>query len=198
MGKFFSDIGRVEKGIKQGDPISPDLFALFFNDIIKIGYDMGINLEGVIDEIAFLLYADDTVIIAEDREKMDIMLAGAQKWIQDQEMSFNTKKSAIIFIPGRRDKEELVKNVNEVPFLLGEERVPVVEEYKYLGYNFHANLKSKAIVEARTIAGSKVLAIIYPFISNKEVPLFAKLEVIQFFLIPVITYGGEFFGLEGL
>ncbi len=58
LGEFYLDVGRVEKGIKQGDPISPDLFALFFNDIIKIGYDMGIYLEGVIDEIAFLLYAD--------------------------------------------------------------------------------------------------------------------------------------------
>ena len=45
---------------------------------------MGINLEGVVEEIAFLLYADDSVTMAEDREKMDIMLAGAQKWIQDK------------------------------------------------------------------------------------------------------------------
>ncbi len=48
------------------------------------------------------------------------------------------------------------------------------------------------------MAGSKVFSIIFPFISNKEVPLFAKLEVIQFFVIPVLTYGREFFGLEGL
>ena len=29
--------------------------------------------------------------------------------------------------------------------MLGEEKVPVVEEYKYLGYNFHDSLKVKLL-----------------------------------------------------
>ncbi len=81
--------------------------------------------------------------------------------------------------------------------MLGVKKVPVVEEYKYLGYNFqivHDSLKIKAIIKAKAAAGNNLLSIILPFISNKEVPLFAKLEVVQFFLIPVmITYGGELF-----
>ncbi len=67
-----------------------------------------------------------------------------------------------------------------------------------MGYSFHDSLKSKAIIKSRAVAGSKLFSIIFPFISNREVPLFAKLEVIQFFLIPVLIYGLEFFGLEGL
>ncbi len=48
-------------------------------------------------------------------------------------------------IPCRKDKEHLIKNVNEISFMLGEEKVPVVEEYKYLGYKFQLVSKVKLL-----------------------------------------------------
>ncbi len=196
LGTLYSNIGRIEKGIKQGDPISPDLFELFFQDIVKIGYDLGIYMEGVEGEIAFLLYADDTVIISQDRNKVEIMLQGAQDWITKHEMKFNTKKSAIMLIQGRNGNADLVKDMKENPFKLGVEDIPMVEEYKYLGYNFNVSLKNTHIIKAREEAGRKMFAKIYPFITNREIPVHAKLSVIRSYLIPVISYGGEFFGLE--
>ncbi len=70
-------------------------------------------------------------------------------------MSCSTKKSAIAFIPCREDIEELTKNVNEVSFMFGEEKVPVVAQYKYLGFEFHDSLESKPIIKAITEAGSR-------------------------------------------
>jgi hypothetical protein len=86
--------------------------------------------------------------------------------------------------------------MKENPFKLGVEDIPLVEEYKYLGYNFNVSLKNTHIIKAREEAGRKVLAKLYPFITNKEIPVHAKISVIRSYLIPVITYGGEFFGLE--
>ncbi len=68
------------------------------------------------------------------------MLAGAQRWIADQEMKFNTRKSARVFIPGRKGQEDFTRDLKEMPFYHGHEKLPVVDENKYQGYNFKDSL----------------------------------------------------------
>ena len=58
----FSDYFSVDNGVRQGDPISATLFAIYINDLIieineyKLGIDIGDH------NIAALLYAGDLVL----------------------------------------------------------------------------------------------------------------------------------------
>jgi hypothetical protein len=54
-------------------------------DIAKLGDDIATNLEGVLDYIAFLHYAEDTAMVAEHRDEINAMLAAAERCITVQE-----------------------------------------------------------------------------------------------------------------
>ena len=70
-------------GLRQGENLSPLLFSLFLNDLEQFLEDSnceGINIEYFSEEfytytkILVILYADDTVIIAEDENKIHASL----------------------------------------------------------------------------------------------------------------------------
>lgn len=73
-GDFFSN-----RGVRQGDNISPALFSLFLNDLedyFIVERAEGISVECETDRLYFfmqiyvLLYADDTVIMGKSAEDL--------------------------------------------------------------------------------------------------------------------------------
>ena len=69
-GFFISNIG-----VRQGENLSPILFSIYINDLegfLEHKFNFGIPVECLIEELYFflkigiLLYADDTVFLAEN------------------------------------------------------------------------------------------------------------------------------------
>ena len=68
LNEIFTDWFSVLNGVKQGDNLSPTLFALFINDIVnEINY-LGYGIQVMTYKINVLLNADDTVILAKMRQ----------------------------------------------------------------------------------------------------------------------------------
>ena len=65
---------KTTVGLKQGGPISPLLFSLYINDLVELIdlSEIGIKINSM--TINTLLYADDIVLIANDRHSMQKML----------------------------------------------------------------------------------------------------------------------------
>lgn len=63
-------------GVKQGDALSPMLFAIYLNDLAKEIESLNCALMFG-REISILLYTDDTVLLAPSGDKMQQML----KWV---------------------------------------------------------------------------------------------------------------------
>ena len=62
-------------GVKQGDTISPTLFAIYINDLAEELKDSGLGVELDSDfQIASLLYADDIVLLSETEGDLQSLL----------------------------------------------------------------------------------------------------------------------------
>ncbi len=71
---------NVSSGVKQGDSVSPTLFALYVNDLITglNSLQRGVQIDG--DKVCCLMYADDMVLLAGSEDDMQVMLNFVHTW----------------------------------------------------------------------------------------------------------------------
>jgi len=146
--------------------------------------DWAVSIPGCDSICSGMLFADDLVILAESPEELQSSLFSVGAWAIDRNFDFSIKKCCII-VPG-------VKYASTEFSLLGE-TVPVVENYTYLGIQIDASLSIDTMVTHRLNKTKKTLGSLLQVITNKLVPISAKLLVIKGILIPVSSYGCELF-----
>ena len=111
-----SELFTCEMGVRQGENLSPALFAIFLNDLQHFfeGKDvLGVNsisddLEHeltVFLKIFMLLYADDTVMFSESSEDLQNMLNEFDDYCEKGQLKINVSKTKVlIFSKGRQPK----------------------------------------------------------------------------------------------
>ncbi|KAK3103953.1 hypothetical protein FSP39_023219 [Pinctada imbricata] len=74
--KWFS----VTQGLKQGCILSPILFNMFINTLVRDikALDVGIDIDG--EKVAILLYADDIVLLGESENDLQLILNVLNSW----------------------------------------------------------------------------------------------------------------------
>ena len=135
-----SEFFACNTGVGQGENLSPFLFCVFPHDLEDFLSNSGI-VNGVeynshmVKDTAFsylklfvLLYADDTVILAENADVLSKALKVYKSYCSTWKVTINTSKSNIlIFSRGRIPNYDF--NLNGIP-------LAVVTEYKNLGISF--------------------------------------------------------------
>ena len=188
IGTDTSDVFPYEIGVRQGCPISPILFNLYVNDIFT-GME-GVKVPGLAEEnVRGLLFADDTVLLAESAEELRASLKALEMWASKNRMSVNAIKCGA-FRTGR-----------DVPatgerFEIAGESIPLVEEYTYLGIPFTWDLDLDKMGASRGKQGRKAYCSMLRLLTQRQVPIEIRRRAITGALIPVLTYGGEIWGMS--
>lgn len=202
-GSAFSDKYRLARGTKQGDVPSPIVFNVFINGLIaKVkATGVGVDVPGIMGLMALLLFADDALGLARTVEELRIIIGAFQAWVKEWGMEFGIPKCGVMMLNATEAQKE---EFRKLKFKIGNECVPHVKEYKYLGvhvteaFGNHESNRGDlaAFAKKRVKAVNEVLDKLRPFLRCKTVPLHLRVRCLMGKVIPVATYGGEWSGMR--
>lgn len=178
----------TKEGLRQGGVLSPTLFNVLMDDVIKevkekvrkhsVGYR---NMEHI--QISECAFADDLVVYAKNEKDLQTNLDIWKTALQKRNLKINAEKTKVMLI-GKENKElEIQLNGN---------RMEQVETFKYLGVKVHKDGRNDAEINGRIESALKMYyALGKTFIRKKEVSKKTKMTVYKTIFIPTLTYGSE-------
>ena len=152
VGDEKSESFLTKKGVRQGCPLSPSLFAAYIGDMEEMFRKA--QSGGVVvgkEKVWSLAYADDIVLVAKEANGMKEMMKNLERYIRRKMLSVNVLKTKMMVFKkgGGKRKQEVWKWEGQ--------RVESVNEFKYLGYVFNERNNEKAHVRELARKANKTI-----------------------------------------
>lgn len=189
IGSSLSERVKYSRGVRQGCPISPILFNLFIDDILKDIEPVAVR--GLRTGLRGLMYADDTVIVGETYDDVAAKLALVEQWIAKNGMEINANKCGLMHI-----KDASEASIPLEPLKYNGEYIPVVDRYVYLGVEFNDRLNYDWMSQYRLGKASRVLGTLKATLSNTKIPMEYKTMLLKSIVLPTMLFGSEVFGMS--
>ena len=122
---------HYDKGVQQGNPISPLLFNLYVNDIFQhIANKDPVSLNNT-TLINALMYADDLSLLSTSKDGLQSSLTSLHEYCHKSRLDINHKKSKVMVFSRGTQKEKNKYTINNIP-------LDIVKDYKYLGITLNS------------------------------------------------------------
>lgn len=173
---------KIERGVKQGDPLSPKLFIAVLEEIFrKLDWDnKGLNLHG--KYLSHLRFADDIVLLSEDPKEMQTCI---------EELG---KESRKVGLEVNWDKTKLMTNRKKAPMTILSSNLEYVENYIYLGHLITFKKCTETEIERRTKSTWNKYWAMKEIFKNK-LPIKLKTKAMEMCLLPCLTYACQTWAL---
>ena len=170
----------VKQGVAQGCSLSPILFSVFINDLLKDveQAELGIQLSSG-KKVGGMLFADDFVGVSDSRESLQKLIDVVHGYCNKWRLKANVSKSAVMVFS---------KNSVEGRWKWGEHTLPKVSNYSYLGIDFASN--GAWDVHLKKVLEKKVNQF-HSVVSNRDINVSAHRLLLLSVIRPSIEYGGE-------
>ena len=186
-GSEFSDWFETTAGVPQGCILSPLLFALFIDEICDL-LPGGVLFSNILVKV--LLYADDLVMLADNPASLQMQVNKLQSFCLTWGLQINIQKTKVLIFEARQSRRRPEEN-----WCLNNERIEVVQEFKYLGVLLTHNLNFTKHSIAKCKEAKLALNMMWPkFFSNQNVDLASKYRVFNATVNASMSYGVQVFG----
>ena len=201
-----SNIFNCSIGVRQGDCLSPLLFAIYLNDLYKHMSDHAIGLQDLFTKstesltrngtltflkLFILLYADDTVLMAETGCDLQESLNAYDNYCQRWRLKVNYQKTKIVIFS--KGKIRVYPN-----FYMGTVAIDVVHEFIYLGVLFNYNGSFKKAIARQTQRASAAMFAIIRKMRELDLDIKTVLHLFDACVLPIALYGCEVWGFESV
>ena len=172
-------------GLKQGCPLSPLLFNLYINNFSSYLTDLDENNIKLDKEtISHFFYADDLVLVAETKEKLQTKLNQLSKFAKDKDLSVNADKSKIMIF---NKAGRLIKQ----PFTINGEKIEVVQSFTYLGVDISASGTFSPAIKELCSKAKKAMIPLFRAIMQFKIPFKLSLKLFHTYIEPILLYNAE-------
>ena len=189
-------------GVRQGDTLSPLLFTIFlkdFKDFIS-NYTRGLSQIASSEKLCereselfkslfVLLYADDTVLLSETEDDMQLMIIATADYCKKFDMIINVGKTKyMIFLKGKIRKLSTL--------YLNQSKLERVDSFCYLGIIFKYNNTFQLSKQHNIDKARKALFKLDWTISKRQMPHALQLNLFDCLIKPILLYECETWGME--
>ncbi len=191
--KFFDMLSEefpIDRGVRQGCPLSPILFNLFINDVLNNCEKFGVNIGN--KKCCGGLFADDIVLIAPSEKNLQKLLNRVFRWANKNEMTFGINKCATMVIKPINYISPLFSS--DPTFYIGMYSIPKTTSYTYLGIPFTEDLLITHIIQFLHSKVRRSLFSLSNFFMNKYIPFAFKKKVLQSYVISKVIYFSPLLG----
>ena len=185
-----SDAFYCQLGVRQGECLSPFLFAMYINDLEKSidSPDSGVTILDV--KFLLLLYADDVVIFANSSQHLQNSIDRLYEYCNKWKLKINTAKSFIIIFCRRH-------MYTFDTWKYGDTVIPVTTQMRYLGLIFSSNgLAHQTQLSLSQQANKAVFGLHKKLCRYKTLSISVVIDLFDKFIVPVLNYGCESWGFH--
>jgi hypothetical protein len=176
-----TDTFTMGKGVRQGCILSPYLFNLYAERIIRQSdiddLDAGIRIGG--RRISNLRFADDTTLLSSSLEQLREMLERVKKESEKAGLYLNIKKT------------KMMSNIDGAELKLNEDVVERVENFVFLGSRINMETGCRDEIKRRLAMGRAAMKGLDKIWRDKDITLLTKQRLVRILVFPIATYGCE-------
>ena len=182
----LSDFFQIGQGVRQGCILSPNLFNIFSEQIMRSAladFDGTVTVGG--RKITNLRYADDIVLISGSMTELTELTNKVNMASKDSGLHLNSRKTKVMKIIA--DKE----CYDDQNLVIGGEEVETVSDFCYLDtictdcYDDTKEIKRRiAIAKTAVVSLAKVW-------NYKSISFTTKMRILKCLVFPIATYGAE-------
>nr|XP_049696607.1 uncharacterized protein LOC126054557 [Helicoverpa armigera] len=174
----------IEKGVKQGDPLSPNLFTCTLEEVFQ-KLSVPWTSKGIVignKRLTNLRFADDIVLFASTSAELQDMLQDLSRASREVGLQMNTSKTHTMTNSTKRRVE------------VDGQALHYVDEYIYLGQIVSFDNRQEKEIDRRIENAWKSYWSMKQHMKG-DLPLSLKPKLVDMCILPVLTYGAQTWSL---
>ena len=174
---------KIKRGVRQGCILSPDIFSVYSQIILQELEDLeGMRIGG--RNINNIRYADDTVLVADSPEKLQLLINALEVAGLEKGIKINFGKTKTMGITKKRQR--LVVDVS-----LQQRRIEQVDKFTYLGSSITEDVECGTEIIKRIGIAKKAFSNMRSILTNMSIRMDTRRRILKGYIWSTMLYGCE-------